>query len=152
MREETDGSESHLELTAGIVSAYVSNNPVPPSELPALIASISAAISGLASPVKAEVEAQAPAVNPKRSVRDDHIVCLEDGLRFKSLKRHLMTHHGLTPEDYRAKWNLPADYPMVAPGYAAARSELAKKMGLGRKPKAEPAAAPTKRARKPKAG
>ena len=95
MTEETDGGESHLELTVGIVSAYVSNNPVPPSELPALIASISAAISGLAIPVKAEVEVRAPAVNPKRSVHDDHIVCLEDGKKFRSLKRHLMTYHGL---------------------------------------------------------
>ncbi len=152
MSDTPDNNDGFLELTADIVSAYVSNNPVPAAELPSLIASISAAISGLASPVKADIEVQAPAVNPKRSVRDDHIVCLEDGLQFKSLKRHLMTHHGLSPEDYRAKWNLPADYPMVAPGYAAARSELAKKMGLGRKPKAETVVTPAKRARKPKAG
>lgn len=79
-----------------------------------------------------------PAVNPKRSVHADYIVCLEDGKRFKSLKRHLMTHYGMTPDEYRAKWGLPRDYPMVAPNYAAARSELAKKMGLGHKPEAKP--------------
>ncbi|MGB3643089.1 MAG: MucR family transcriptional regulator [Mesorhizobium sp.] len=151
MSDTSEKNETHLEMTADIVSAYVSNNQVPAAELPSLIASISATISRLASPPKAEVEVQAPAVNPKRSVRGDHIVCLEDGLQFKSLKRHLMTQHALTPDEYRAKWNLPADYPMVAPEYAAARSELAKKTGLGRKPKAEPVVAPAKRARKPKA-
>jgi predicted transcriptional regulator len=94
-------------------------------------------MSGLANGSTAAIEEpQKPAVNPKRSVHDDHIVCLEDGKRFKSLKRHLSTHYGLTPDEYRAKWGLPADYPMVAPAYAAARSALAKKMGLGRKAKA----------------
>ena len=83
----------------------------------------------------ASAEKQKPAVNPKRSVHDDYIVCLEDGKKFKSLKRHLMTHYNLTPEEYREKWGLDANYPMVAPNYAAARSQLAKKMGLGRKPK-----------------
>lgn len=96
-------------------------------------------------------EAQKPAANPKRSVHDDHIVCLEDGKKFKSLKRHLMTHHALSPDEYRAKWGLPSDYPMVAPSYSASRSALAKTMGLGRKPaiQAELVAA-VKRGRKPK--
>ena len=92
-------------------------------------------------------------MNPKRSVHDDHIICLEDGKKFKSMKRHIATYHGLTPDEYRAKWSLPADYPMVAPGYAATRSALAKEMGLGRKPKAQPelVTAPVKRGRKAKA-
>lgn len=127
---------SLLDLTAEIVGAYVAKNPMPVSSLPELIASVSSSLVSLTAP---PVEpAPEPAVNPKRSVHPDHIVCLEDRKRFKSLKRHLMTHHGLTPEEYRAKWNLPHDYPMVASNYAAARSELAKKMGLGRKPKAKP--------------
>lgn len=125
----------HLELTTDIVSAYVSNNSVPHADLASLIASVSAALSGLPHDTKIETPSQTPAVNPKRSVHADYIVCLEDGKKFKSLKRHLSTHHGMTPDEYRAKWELPADYPMVAPAYAAARSELAKKMGLGRKPK-----------------
>lgn len=123
-----------LGLTAHIVSAYVENNKVPATGLPDLIASINASISSLDQPAAEAVEAQQPAVNPKRSVQPDYIVCLEDGKKFKSLKRHLSVHFGLTPEEYRAKWNLPADYPMVAPNYAAARSELAKTLGLGRKP------------------
>lgn len=123
-----------LELTADLVSAYVSNNPVPASELPNLIAEIHAALGrvGVAQE-QTPVEKQKPAVNPKRSVFDDYIVCLEDGKKFKSLKRHLMTHYGLTPEQYREKWGLEPNYPMVAPSYAAARSALAKKTGLGRK-------------------
>ena len=129
-----------IELTAEIVSAYVSNNPVPASEIPAFIASVHAALAGLTGTPQSESEpAQKPAVNPKKSVFPDYIVCLEDGKKFKSLKRHLMTHYGMTPDEYRAKWNLPADYPMVAPSYAAARSELAKKMGLGRKAGSKPA-------------
>ena len=151
MSEENTSAETYLELTATIVSAYVSNNPVPASELPSLISSVSATISGMGKATKVEAEAQVPAVNPKRSVHDDHIVCLEDGKKFKSLKRHLMTYHGLSPEEYRAKWNLPSDYPMAAPGYSAQRSALAKKMGLGRKSQAEPTTAPAKRGRKPKA-
>jgi predicted transcriptional regulator len=151
MSDQIGKNETHLELTADIVSAYVSNNPVPAVELASLIASVSAALSGLRQSAEVGTSVQTPAVNPKRSVHDDHIICLEDGRKFKSIKRHLMTHHGLSPEEYRAKWKLPADYPMVAPGYSAARSALAKTMGLGRKPKAEPepVAAP-KRGRKPK--
>ncbi|MCO6389343.1 MucR family transcriptional regulator [Aliihoeflea sp. 40Bstr573] len=122
-------------LTAEIVSAYVSNNPVPAAELPAFIASVHSALVSLTTPSAVEpAEAPKPAVNPKKSVSDDYIICLEDGQKFKSLKRHLMTHYNMTPDEYRVKWNLPSDYPMVAPNYAAARSALAKKMGLGRKP------------------
>jgi predicted transcriptional regulator len=122
------------ELTAEIVATYVANNPVPVSNLSSLIATVHGAVAGLSKPV-APIPALLPAINPKKSVRADYIVCLEDGKRFKSLKRHLMTHYGLTPDEYRTKWGLPHDYPMVAPDYAAARSELAKKMGLGRKAK-----------------
>ena len=139
-------ADETLELTANIVSAYVSNNPVPASELPAFIASVHSALAGLnVSVMEQPAPDQKPAVNPKKSVFPDYIVCLEDGKKFKSLKRHLMTHFGLTAESYRTKWNLPTDYPMVAPNYAAARSALARQMGLGRKAGAAPAA---KRGRK----
>jgi predicted transcriptional regulator len=131
-----------IELAAEIVSAFVSNNPVPAAQLPALISNIHDALtkvaSGSAQPPAAE-EPKAPAVPIKRSVQPDYIVCLEDGKRFKSLKRHLRTVYDLTPDQYRAKWGLAHDYPMVAPNYAAARSELAKQLGLGaRRKKAEP--------------
>ncbi|WP_114949245.1 MucR family transcriptional regulator [Phyllobacterium myrsinacearum] len=127
-----------LELTAELVAAYVSNNSVPSGDLPALIADVHAALGRVGSGAEAVVTIQEkpkPAINPKKSVADDCIVCLEDGKKFKSLKRHLMTHYGLTPEQYREKWDLDASYPMVAPNYAAARSRLAKNMGLGRKRK-----------------
>ncbi len=121
-----------IDLAADIVSAYVSNNTVPASDLPALIADVHRALSttqmGTREP---EPEPLKPAVNPKKSVFPDYIVCLEDGKKFKSLKRHLRTHYDLSPEEYREKWGLATDYPMVAPNYAAARSALAKKMGLG---------------------
>ena len=135
-----------IELTADIVSAYVGNNPLPASGLPDLIASVSASVRRLsaASAVK-EPPVLNPAVNPKRSVFPDHIVCLEDGKKFKSLKRHLSTDHGLTPDEYRAKWGLAPDYPMVAPNYSATRSALAKSSGLGRKPAAAQPAKVTKR-------
>jgi predicted transcriptional regulator len=139
-------SATITEFTADIVAAYVANNPVPAANLADLIATVHTAVSGLSQPTIPAVEAPVPAVNPKRSVHADYIVCLEDGRRFKSLKRHLMTHYGLTAEEYRAKWGLPGDYPMVAPNYAAARSALAKKMGLGRKSKAPVKAAATKKA------
>ena len=119
------------ELTAEIVSAYVANNAVQAGNLPELIASVHTAVAGLGAPPVPE--APTPAVNPKRSVFPDYIVSLEDGRKFKSMKRHLGLL-GLTPDEYRAKWGLPAGYPMVAPNYAAKRSELAKKAGLGRKP------------------
>jgi predicted transcriptional regulator len=129
-------SEMLIELTADVVAAYVSNNPVPIGELPNLIADVHTALGRVGgAPEQPVAEKQKPAVNPKRSVHDEYIVCLEDGKKFKSLKRHLMTHYNLTPEQYREKWGLDANYPMVAPNYAAARSQLAKKMGLGRKRK-----------------
>jgi predicted transcriptional regulator len=130
-------SDVLIELTADVVAAYVSNNPVPAGELPNLIADVHAALGRIGGTSEQPVvDKQKPAVNPKRSVHDDYIVCLEDGKKFKSLKRHLMTHYDLTPDQYREKWGLEATYPMVAPNYAAARSLLAKKMGLGRKRKA----------------
>lgn len=125
-----------IELTADVVAAYVSNNPVPAGELPNLIADVHAALGRVGSvPEPTPADKQKPAVNPKKSVHDDYIICLEDGKKFKSLKRHLMTHYDLTPDQYREKWGLDPSYPMVAPNYAAARSQLAKKMGLGRKRK-----------------
>jgi predicted transcriptional regulator len=128
--------EMLIELTADVVAAYVSNNPVPVGELPNLIADVHSALGRVGGGAEQPpVDKQKPAVNPKRSVHDDYIVCLEDGKKFKSLKRHLMTHYGLTPDQYREKWSLDPSYPMVAPNYAAARSQLAKKMGLGRKSK-----------------
>ena len=131
MSEQAPNSDL-IDLAAEIVSAYVSNNSVPASDLPTLIAEVHRALSSTHSGVsEPEPEPLKPAVNPKRSVFPDYIVCLEDGKKFKSLKRHLRTHYDLSPEEYREKWSLPADYPMVAPNYAAARSALAKKMGLG---------------------
>jgi len=121
-----------LEMTADIVSAYVSNNTVSADTVPTLIAQIHAALSGVSeAPVEAEPEPQEPAVPVRKSITPDFLICLEDGRKFKSLKRHLRTKYELSPEEYRAKWGLPKDYPMVAPNYAKARSELAKQMGLG---------------------
>lgn len=121
-----------VELTAEIVSAYVSNNAVSVTDLPQLIHDVHVALNRLAGGrAETAAEPQKPAVNPKKSITPEYIVCLEDGKKFKSLKRHLRTHYDLSPEEYREKWGLPADYPMVAPNYAAARSALAKKMGLG---------------------
>ncbi|MDX8464593.1 MucR family transcriptional regulator [Mesorhizobium sp. VK23B] len=133
-----DATVNLIELTADIVSAYVSKNPVPVASLPELISSVNSSLSKIGQLTEPEKQAQAPAVNPKRSVFPDYIICLEDGKKFKSLKRHLGVHYGLTPDEYREKWGLKSDYPMVAPNYAAARSEMAKSMGLGRKA-AEPA-------------
>lgn len=131
MNDQTAGSDL-IDLAAEIVSAYVSNNSVPSADLPTLIAEVHRALSSTQQGThKPEPEPLKPAVNPKKSVFPDYIVCLEDGKKFKSLKRHLRTHYDLSPEEYREKWGLAADYPMVAPNYAAARSELAKKMGLG---------------------
>jgi predicted transcriptional regulator len=125
-------SNSHVELAAEIVSAYVSNNSVPSSELPALLSEVHAAIVRVAAGVAPIVaEALKPAVPPKKSITSDYLICLEDGRKFKSLKRHLRTQYNLSPEEYREKWGLPPDYPMVAPAYAKARSALAKQMGLG---------------------
>jgi predicted transcriptional regulator len=122
----------YIALTAEIVSAYVSNNTVPAVDIPSLISQVHGALSRVSSGAGvAAAEAAKPAVSLKRSVTPEFIVCLEDGKKFKSLKRHLRTQYNMTPEQYREKWNLPPDYPMVAPNYAAARSELAKQMGLG---------------------
>jgi predicted transcriptional regulator len=122
-----------ITLTAEIVSAYGTKNRLPTAGLPDLIASISDSIRKLGDPAPEPEPAPVPAVNPKRSVHSDYIVCLEDGKKFKSMKRHL-TSHGLTPQQYRAKWGLPADYPMTAPNYSATRSAMAKDIGLGQKP------------------
>ncbi|WP_024816249.1 MucR family transcriptional regulator [Methylopila sp. 73B] len=125
-------SDSYIELAAEIVSAYVSNNSVAPADLPALINEIHGALARISTGVSEPIaEALKPAVPVKKSVTSDFIICLEDGKKFKSLKRHLRTQYDMSPEEYREKWGLPSDYPMVAPNYAAARSELAKKMGLG---------------------
>ncbi|WP_041375566.1 MucR family transcriptional regulator [Polymorphum gilvum] len=125
-----------IDLTAEIVSAYVSNNTVASTDLPALINDVYTALQRTSgAQAEPEPEPLKPAVPVKKSVMPDYIICLEDGKKFKSLKRHLRTHYDMTPEEYREKWDLPADYPMVAPNYAAARSELAKKMGLGQQRK-----------------
>ena len=138
--------KNFIDLTASIVSAYVGNNPTPAAEIPGLISQIHAALVRVSSGrTEAPLEPAKPAVSIKKSISPDYIVCLEDGKRFKSLKRHLRTQYNLTPEQYRDKWGLPPDYPMVAPNYAARRSEFAKKIGLGRKA-AEPKK-PAKRTR-----
>ena len=130
-------TENLSELTTQIVAAYVSKNVVPALELPTVIASVYNALARV-SPVDTQLPAEPatpliPAVSIKKSVTPDHIICLEDGKKFKSLKRHLSASYNLTPDEYRAKWGLPRDYPMVAASYAAVRSGLAKDMGLGRK-------------------
>ncbi len=139
MSETTNsaGRDLLVELTADIVAAYVSNHVVPVAELTGLISDVHAALSNTTAPAPmvSVIEKQKPAVAVRRSVQDDQIICLECGGAFKSLKRHLMTHHSLAPEEYREKWDLPVDYPMVAPAYAEARSRLAKEMGLGQRRK-----------------
>jgi predicted transcriptional regulator len=123
---------SYIGLTATIVSAYVSNNSVPAQELSNLISQVHSALTRVsAGQGDMPSEPLRPAISVKKSITAEHIVCLEDGKKFKSLKRHLRTQYGMTPEQYREKWGLPADYPMVAPNYAEARSQLAKQMGLG---------------------
>jgi len=119
-------------MTADIVSAYVSNNAIATADIPNLIQSVFRALAGVSTTAEAvEATPREPAVPVRRSITPDFLICLEDGRKFKSLKRHLRTKYNMSPEDYRAKWNLPKDYPMVAPNYARARSELAKQMGLG---------------------
>lgn len=126
-----------IDYTINLVSAFVARNALPASELPALLHAVHAAISGLGKPVAAvPAEPQKPAVAISKSVQPDYLISLEDGRKFKSLKRHLMAEYGMTPDAYRAKWGLAKDYPMVAPAYGAARSALAKSLGLGRKPSA----------------
>ena len=129
----TEGAgKNFIDLTANIVSAYLSNNPTPASEIPNLISQIHSALLRVsAGRLELPSEPAKPAVPVKKSMTPDYLVCLEDGKRFKSLKRHLRTQYKMTPEQYRDKWGLPVDYPMVAPNYAVARSALAKKMGLG---------------------
>lgn len=128
-------TEMLMELTSEVVSAYVSNNPVSTNELPNLINEVYASLAKVAgSESGASAHNTKPAVPIKKSLHDDYIICLEDGQKFKSLKRHLRSHYDMSPEEYREKWGLPADYPMVAPNYAKARSRLAREMGLGRKP------------------
>ncbi len=124
-----------IELTAEIVSAYLSNNNVPRGDLPKLISNVHGALHRSSSAARGPAPKPAkPATTIRRSITPDYLICLEDGKRFKSLKRHLRTHYKLTPSEYRTKWGLPADYPMVAPNYAKTRSELARQMGLGRTP------------------
>jgi predicted transcriptional regulator len=126
-------SDDLLKLATDIVAAYVSNNPVPVNELPSMIKSVHATLGGLSGSPSADLPtAQKPAVAVKKSITPEFIICLEDGKKLKMLKRYLRSRYGLSPEEYRAKWGLPADYPMVAPNYAAQRSEFAKKIGLGR--------------------
>ncbi len=146
-------SESNelINLTADIVSAHVSNNTVATNELSTLISSIHDALTKLSQPVEAEAPKQEPAVSIRSSIKHDHIVCLEDGKKLKMLKRYLRTNYSMTPEEYRAKWGLPRDYPMVAPAYAETRRDLATKIGLGRKKLEEAVVAPAKSAAK-KAG
>ena len=124
-------SETLITLTADIVSAHVSNNSVAVNDLPTLIQNVHNALIGVGGQQAAQQSRQEPAVSIRSSIKPDYIVCLEDGKKFKSLKRHLRTQYNMTPEQYREKWGLPVDYPMVAPNYAKARSELAKEMGLG---------------------
>jgi len=127
-----DEKSEIIEMTADIVSAYVGNNSVAPADLPNLIQSVHRALAGVATRSEvAEAAPKEPAVPVKRSITPEFLICLEDGRKFKSLKRHLRTKYNMSPEDYRAKWGLAKDYPMVAPNYAKARSDLAKQMGLG---------------------
>jgi predicted transcriptional regulator len=141
---QADMNETLITLTSDIVAAHVSNNSVAVGELATVISSVYGALASLGQVAVVEEKAPEPAVSIRSSIKPDYIVCLEDGKKLKMLKRHLMTHYNMTPDQYRARWNLAADYPMVAPNYAEKRRELAKKIGLGRKPG-------VKRGRKPKA-
>lgn len=141
---QPDMNETLITLASDIVAAHVSNNNVAVEDLPLLITNVYGALAGLGGTAPIVEEKPEPAVSVRSSVKPDYIVCLEDGKKLKMLKRHLMTHYNMTPEDYRLRWNLPADYPMVAPNYAEKRRELAKKIGLGRKSN-------VRRGRKPKA-
>ena len=127
-----DKNETLITLTADIVAAHVSNNSVAIADLPTLIAIVHGALAGLGATEQPVTEKQEPAVSVRASIKPDYIICLEDGKKLKMLKRHLMSHYGMTPDEYRAKWGLPKDYPMVAPNYAEQRRTLAMKIGLGR--------------------
>jgi predicted transcriptional regulator len=131
--EPSSRTEDLLKLATNIVAAYVSNNTVPANELPAMIKSVYIALGGLSGSSSSDAgTTQKPAVNVKKSITPEYVICLEDGKKLKMLKRYLRSRYNLTPEEYRAKWGLPADYPMVAPNYAEQRSQFAKKIGLGR--------------------
>jgi predicted transcriptional regulator len=134
MSESSNLQETYITLTADIVAAHVSNNSVAVSDIPTLIQNVHGALVGLGSGATVDAVKQEPAVSIRSSIKPDYIVCLDDGKKLKMLKRHLMTHYGMTPDQYRAKWGLAADYPMVAPNYAEQRRTLAKQIGLGRKP------------------
>lgn len=140
---QADMNEMLITLTSDIVAAHVSNNSVSVDDVAGLISNVYGALAGLGQPVTVVETLPEPAVSIRASIKPDYIVCLEDGKKLKMLKRHLMTHYNMTPDQYRARWSLPADYPMVAPNYAERRRELAVKIGLGRKPG-------QKRGRKPK--
>ncbi len=137
MADIPDTKRNVIDLTAEIVAAYVGKNSVPQAELPKLINDVHRALTSAAGalPLREDVAELKPAVTIKKSLTSDYLICLEDGKKFKSLKRHLRSHYNLSPEQYREKWGLPADYPMVAPNYAQARSSLAKRMGLGQRKK-----------------
>lgn len=142
-KDDGDGLDNLLGLTTQIVSAYVSHNQIPLTEVPAMLRNVHSALSGLMGAPVAEINTNTkPAVPVKKSITDDYIICLEDGKRLKMLKRYLRSHYDMSPEQYRAKWGLAADYPMVAPNYAKQRSDFAKSIGLGR------GAAPAARGRK----
>lgn len=132
MDDNAAKSEMLITLTSDIVAAHVSNNSVAVSDLPVLIQNVHSALASLENPAPAPEVKLEPAVSVRASIKPDFIICLEDGKKLKMLKRHLMTHYQMTPDDYRAKWSLPADYPMVAPNYADQRRTLAKKIGLGK--------------------
>jgi predicted transcriptional regulator len=134
MTDSTEMHETMITLTADIVAAHVSNNSVAVSDIPTLIANVHGALVSLGNGNAGTKTTQEPAVSIRQSIKPDYIVCLDDGKKLKMLKRHLMTHYGMTPDAYRTKWGLPSDYPMVAPNYAETRRTLAKKIGLGRKP------------------
>ena len=131
---ETDMTETLITLTSDIVAAHVSNNSVAVDDVPTLISNVYSALSALGGTGSVEETRPDPAVSVRASVKKDHIICLDCGKKMKMLKRHLSTEHDMTPDDYRQRWDLPSDYPMVAPDYADTRRDLAKKIGLGRKP------------------
>jgi len=149
MSDSQDTQNTLITLTADIVAAHVQNNTVALADVSRLIESVHGALAGLGTSQAAPAEPLVPAVSIRASVKPDHIVCLEDGKKLKMLKRHLMTHYQLTPDEYRKKWNLPHDYPMVAPDYAEKRRTLAKSIGLGRKPGEKSAATKARTSRKP---
>jgi predicted transcriptional regulator len=149
----TEGNERQglLNLTAEIVASFAGNNTVAIGDLPAVIATVFRTLRGVGQgEAEKPAEAPVPAVPVKKSIGTDYLVCLEDGRKVKMLKRYLATRHGLTPEEYRRRWGLPGDYPMVPPAYAAQRSAMAKRIGLGRKPAAAPAPEPTPAAPEPR--